>query len=181
MTRPIYLLAPRGADSGFDGVIPGWKPVRVEQAGALRDLPPGLLLLPVGEVDADQLVAALSVAAEGPSDAGWLPVLVDAGADGGRARLLPISIGWASDPAELARWLGGAEDAQVLELRQVLTRVGRGRHDLNNPLTSAMAETQLALMDARDPAIRQGLETVEEQLRRIRDLIAGLRALRPPT
>jgi len=180
MTRPIYLLAPGGADSGLDGLIPGWKPIRVEHAGALRDLPPGLLLLPVGQ-GADRVLAALAVAAQGPSDAGWLPVLVEAGPSGGPALLLPVSIGWASDPAELARWLGGAEDAQVLELRQVLTRVARGRHDLNNPLTSAMAETQLALMEVQDPAIRQGLETVEEQLRRIRDLVAGLRALRPPS
>jgi signal transduction histidine kinase len=68
----------------------------------------------------------------------------------------------------------------VLELRHVLARVARGRHDLNNPLTSAMAETQLALMDAKDPEIRAGLETIEEQLRRMRDLIASLRSIRTP-
>jgi signal transduction histidine kinase len=180
MTRPIYVLAPDGADPGLDELIPGWKPVRVEHAGALRDLPPGLVLLPVG-TGADRVLDALAVAAQGPSDAGWLPVLVEAGPDGGPARLLPVSIGWACDPAALARWLSGAEDALVLELRQVLVRIARGRHDLNNPLTSAMAETQLALMDVQDAGIRQGLETVEEQLRRIRDLIAGLRTLRPPS
>jgi signal transduction histidine kinase len=180
MIRPIYLLAPGGTDPGLDGLIPGWEPVRVEDAGALRDLPPGLLLLPVAKGGAEQVLEALAVAAQGPSDAGWLPVLVEAGPEGGPARLLPVSIGWASAPSELARWLGGAEDAQVLELRLVLNRVARGRHDVNNPLTSAMAETQLALMDVQEPAIRHGLETVEEQLRRIRDLIAGLRALRPP-
>lgn len=63
----------------------------------------------------------------------------------------------------------------------MLTRVARARHDLNNPLTSAMAEAQLALMEAQDPAIREGLEVIEEQLRRIRDLIAALKAVRAPS
>ena len=43
-----------------------------------------------------------------------------------------------------------------------------------------MAKAQLALLDARDPGPRSGLETVEEQLRRIRDLVGTLRAFRPP-
>jgi signal transduction histidine kinase len=153
--------------------------VRVEHASALSDLAPGLLLLPLQTIDGDELLAALHVVAAGPPESGWLPVMVVGGA--GRApMLLPVSLGWATTPAELQRWVEGAEDAQVLELRHVLTRVARARHDLNNPLTSAMAETQLALLDARDPGLRSGLEAVEEQLRRIRDLVATLRAFRPP-
>ena len=95
-------------------------------------------------------------------------------------RARPVSVGWPALPTELGRWVEGADDAEVLELRHVLTRVARERHDLNNLLTSAMAETQLALMDTRQPEVRQGLEMVEEQLRRIRDLMAALQTLRPP-
>ena len=90
-------------------------------------------------------------------------------------------LGWPVAPEALARWREGAEDAEVFELRHVLRRVARARHDLNNPLTSALAETQLALLDAQEPTVRTGLETIEEQLRRLRDLIQGLRALRPPS
>ena len=78
------------------------------------------------------------------------------------------------------RWVDGSLEAHVFELRHVLAQVARSRHDINNPLTSAMAETQMALMDAHDPALREGLETVEEQLRRIRDLVGALRNLRAP-
>jgi signal transduction histidine kinase len=178
-TRPVYLLAPTEYDSGLDCLVPGCPTVRVERARALRDLAPGLLLLPMESVDGDELLAALHVAAAGPAESGWLPVIV-VPADGRTPTLLPVSLGWATNPAELGRWVEGEEDAEVLELRHVLTRVARARHDLNNPLTSAMAETQLALLDAADPGLRSGLETVEEQLRRIRDLVATLRAFRPP-
>jgi signal transduction histidine kinase len=179
-TRPSYVLAPAGAAPNLDGLFPGRALERVAEASALRFLAPGLLLLPIGALDGDDVVTALAIAADGPSESGWLPVFVQAPGDGRPARLLPVSLGWPADAGELARWLDGADDAHVFELRHVLTRVARGRHDLNNPLTSAMAEIQLALMDAHDPAIRKGLETVEEQLRRIRDLVAGLRTLRAP-
>lgn len=72
------------------------------------------------------------------------------------------------------------EEPPPLELCQVLSFVARARHDINNPLTSALAETQLLLLDAEDPEVRSGLETVEEQLRRIRDLVARLQALPRP-
>jgi signal transduction histidine kinase len=177
--RPVYLLAPPGSDSGLDGLFPGRATVRVARASALSDLAPGLLLLPLQTIEGDELLAALQVAAAGPVESGWLPVLV-VDVAGQPRMLLPVSLGWATNPAELERWVEGAEDAQVLELRHVLTRVARARHDLNNPLTSAMAETQLVLLDARDPGLRSGLEAVEEQLRRIRDLVATLRIFRPP-
>ena len=174
--RPVYLLAPRDEGAVQPGVVPGRTPTRVRHPDELRSLPPGLLLLPVDQLDHAELTGALRVAAEG--GASWLAVLLE-GAEGG-VTARPVSIGWPADPTELARWADGDADANVLELRHVLARVARGRHDVNNPLTSAMAETQLALMDATDPVLRTGLETIEEQLRRIRDLIADMRVLRPP-
>lgn len=80
----------------------------------------------------------------------------------------------------VSRLRRNGEDAPRPELCQVLRFVARARHDINNPLTSALAETQLLLLDVEDPAIRSGLETVEAQLHRIRDLVARLQALPRP-
>jgi len=74
---------------------------------------------------------------------------------------------------------GDGEDRPlILEFRRILDRISRARHDLNNPLTSALAETQLLLMDVTDPESREALETVQRQLRRMRDMIQELRPLR---
>jgi signal transduction histidine kinase len=178
--RPIYLLGSDGSTAGVDRFVPGRAAERVSDAAALTGKAPGLLLIPLDGVAGEQALTAIRVTADAPSDAAWLPLLLERGAEG-QLRMLPVSVGWAPEAAEVTRWVEGAEDAQVLELRHVLTRVARGRHDLNNPLTSAMAETQMALMDAQDPALREGLETIAEQLRRIRDLVAALRALRAPS
>jgi signal transduction histidine kinase len=70
--------------------------------------------------------------------------------------------------------------APVLELGVVLRHVARARHDINNPLTSALAETQLLLMDVDEGELRESLETIQRQIRRIRDLVAELSVLRPP-
>lgn len=176
LPRPVYLVAPAGVDaSGFD--VPGRPAAVVRDPTELRGKPSGVLLLHPA-LAAEHVLAALSFTAS--DDAEWLPVLLDGDGDGGGAvRGRPISLGWPVDRAELARWSEGDVDADVFELRHVLTRVARARHDLNNPLTSAMAEAQLALMEARDPVIREGLQVIEEQLRRMRDLIASLKALRP--
>lgn len=64
------------------------------------------------------------------------------------------------------------------ELARILQGVARARHDINNPLTAALAETQLLLMDARDAQLRESLEVIESQLRRIRDI--AQESLAPP-
>jgi signal transduction histidine kinase len=175
----VYALSPETPDAFLRDLVPGRELVHLSRADELRGRPPGLLLLPV-ELPPDQVVAALTYAAASPAEAPWLPVLVERASGGGPGRAIPISLGWSTSAEELSRWAAGEEDPKVLELRHVLARVARARHDLNNPLTSAMAETQLALLDATEPAVRSGLETIEEQLRRIRDLVAGLRVFRPP-
>jgi signal transduction histidine kinase len=175
--KPVYVLAPRG--SVTDAVLPGPRPVALARAEEMRGRPPGVLLLPVHAVPGDQLVAALLIAAEAAATSAWLPVLVESDRDGA-VRARPVSIGWPAPPAELARWAEGEASADVFELRHVLERVARGRHDLNNPLTSAMAETQLALLEASEPEVRAGLETIDQQLKRMRDMIADLKALRAP-
>jgi signal transduction histidine kinase len=175
--KPVYVLGPGGGVP--NGLVPGHDPISLAHPGDMRGRTAGVLLLPVPGVPGDQVLAALVIAAASPPDQPWLPVLVEADPKGG-VRTRPISIGWAAAPAELARWAEGEPYADVFELRHVLLRVARSRHDLNNPLTSAMAEVQLALMDATEPNVRSGLDTIEQQLERMRDMIAHLKALRTP-
>jgi len=70
------------------------------------------------------------------------------------------------------------EGEPILSLRTVLRIVAKSRHDINNPLTAGLAETQLLLMDVEDPEIRAPLEVIETQLRRIRDLVSDLGRIR---
>jgi signal transduction histidine kinase len=175
--RPVYLLAPAAADVGRALPFADSDPVVLRDVDELAGLAPGILVLHP-DLPAEQVLLAVRRVAH--SGGAWLPLLIQTAADGKAPWGVPLSLGWPSPPDELARWAEGAADAEVLELRHVLARVARARHDLNNPLTSAMAETQLALMDATDPELRAGLQTIEEQLRRMRDLIASLRGMRPP-
>lgn len=48
------------------------------------------------------------------------------------------------------------------------------RHDLNNLLMAALAETQLLLLDQVTPETKQSYEFIQEQLRGMRDLIAAM-------
>ena len=177
--RPAYLLSPPGGDSRFSALAPGLEVVTLTEAGALKGRTPGLLFLPIEILPADQVLTALAILGAAPSQDPWMPVFVQEAADG-KSRLIPVSLGWPTPLSDLSQWVGGADGAEVLELRHVVSMLSRARHDLNNFLTAALAETQLALMDVLDPGLREGLESVEEQLRRIRDLVKEMRAFRPP-
>lgn len=65
---------------------------------------------------------------------------------------------------------GGGSDAEAT--------LSRLRHAVNNALTSALAETQFALMGEVDDETRSSLAVVEAQLKVIRDTVA---ASRPPS
>lgn len=140
----------------------------------------GLLLIGPGipEAEADSLVETL-VGTEEP----WSVFRGRDPGEAGEIDLVPVPL-----PSPCAIALGdlasrlrrGEEEAPPLELCQILAFVARARHDINNPLTSALAETQLLLMDVEEPETRTGLETIEAQLRRIRDLVARLQALPRP-
>jgi signal transduction histidine kinase len=92
----------------------------------------------------------------------------------GTLRLVALSVGNPVPAEFVAERLRSAPG--VFSLRHATHEIARIRHDLNNPLTAAMAETQLMRMDSDD----QGLEVVETQLRRMRDLIAELAQWRLP-
>lgn len=105
----------------------------------------------------------------------WSPVMVG---EGGRA--VPMSPGFGQPLADLVKKAQG-EDSQAgsVSFRIALKDLSRIRHDINNPLTAALAEVQLALMDLEPGSdSAEGMEVVERQLRRIRDLAADLVAYR---
>ena len=177
--RPVYLLAPGPLAEALAGAFPGAR--AVPDPDTLRPLDarePGLLVVERDALTGDAILALVGEAAEAGD--GWM--LAVAGQGGNGLEVRPISLGWPTPPGELERWAGsGGREGAVLELRTLLARVARARHDINNPLTSGMAETQLLLMDAPpEGEAREGLETIQNQLRRIRDMVADLRGLRPP-
>ena len=66
------------------------------------------------------------------------------------------------------------------ELDTVLAAVAQIRHDVNNPLSAAMTETELQLMDVTEPEGRSGLESILYELGRIRDRVRELDRLHQP-
>ncbi len=97
-----------------------------------------------------------------------------------RIRVLPISLGYPEDLDQVSRRLESTGmDSGYLSHRKVLLDLSKVRHDVNNALTSALAETQFMQMD-NEPGteLAEGLALVETQLRKIRDLMVELTVLR---
>jgi signal transduction histidine kinase len=67
-----------------------------------------------------------------------------------------------------------------LRLADIVWSLRTARHDINNPLATALVETQLLLMDVTEEETRRALIVIQEELRRIRDLILHLRVPGPP-
>ena len=181
MPLPIYIVAPPGARTDTlstedlaDSVC------RIESVEALGDLDarePGLILVDRDSVSEPELLAVADrVAGAG---AGWILALIEGD---GEPSVRTLGFGSPSSSAEVASFSLAPDEhpGVLLELRGVLSEVARIRHDLNNPLTSALAEVQLLLFDADDEEIRESLEVIQSQLRRMRDLIASTAHLRPP-
>lgn len=64
--------------------------------------------------------------------------------------------------------------------REVVELVRRVRHDANNPLTAALGHVQLLLDDpaVTDPEVKDELEVVESELRRLAEVLRRLAAVR---
>lgn len=177
--RAVYLVG-RGDGRAGDWLdaLSAEGPVLVEPPA--RELGPtavpGLVLIVAEDLSAPELLDLLARVARGRGE--WLPATLSRDASGG-AVARPVSLGYVHPLAETVEANGAGEDRPlILEFRRILDRISRARHDLNNPLTSALAETQLLLMDVVDPESREALETVQRQLRRMRDMIQELRPLR---
>jgi len=68
------------------------------------------------------------------------------------------------------------DDARWAEVLQAIRRV---RHDANNPLTAALGHVQLLLDDptVTDPQVRETLDLVASELRRLADILRRLNDL----
>jgi signal transduction histidine kinase len=145
-----------------------------------HELTPGQPLLPEGgegwillPEDADPALLQGMISAVLRCPRRWSLFLVLRGR-GEVPRLAALSVGDPVPADFVAERLASAP--AVFSLRHATHEIARIRHDLNNPLTAAMAETQLLRMDLDE----EGLEVVETQLRRLRDLIAELVQWRLP-
>ena len=65
-------------------------------------------------------------------------------------------------------------------LVEALDTIAKARHDLNNHLTSALAEIQLLLMDVSCDELKESYEVIQEQLRKMRRVVASTAHLSPP-
>jgi signal transduction histidine kinase len=101
----------------------------------------------------------------------WVPVLIEATEEGLVG--IPFVAGYQY-PVEVIGRLCRGEGDGYLGIHQILDRVRSVRHDINNPLAAALAETQLLLMDAGEGETRRALDAVQSQLRRIAALVGGL-------
>ena len=64
--------------------------------------------------------------------------------------------------------------------REIVDLVRRVRHDANNPITAALGHVQLLLDDPAVPSgeIRESLEIVESELRRLIEILKRLQEIR---
>lgn len=68
------------------------------------------------------------------------------------------------------------------ELENMVALVQRIRHDANNPLTAALGHVQLLLDDpaVTDAEVRSSLRVVEEELRRLTQILRKLNEVKVP-
>jgi len=178
VSRPTFLVGAPG-------------PARDEVQSALRDpslqvfdsveaflgapgREPGRTYLVAPGLDATSLLEAVSSMAVGRGE--WTPVLVRR--EVGEWVTRTLSLGYPHPLGDLVDALSSGDTGVLLELRSILAEISRARHDINNPLTSALAEVQLLMMDDLGGEVASSLEVVLEQLRRIRDLVAATGNLR---
>jgi len=148
----------------------------VDSFAAAEELRAGLVVI----TDRDEGMALKLLRELWDAGTGWTLAIAEAGDP---PTLRSLSVGLPAGPEALAQFAGGDVGAHVslVDLREVLIQIARNRHDVNNPLTAALAETQILLMDAyEDSEVQEALLTVQEQLRRIRDLLASTAHLRLP-
>ena len=132
-----------------------------------------------GGIDRDQLLRLCAEVAD--RDREWIVLIPE---EDGRGELAfrPVSAGFALAASDVDSVLSPeGEEGPLFELHEILRFVARIRHDINNPLTAGMAETQLLLMDLEgEGEVATSLQTIERQLQRIQGLVQDLTRIRRP-
>jgi signal transduction histidine kinase len=177
---PLVLVAPPGpARDRILGALPGDRPELFDSAAAFRGREGGdwgILILGPGIPSQDVLYLLTD---QSDRETPWSALLVQ---EEGEAFILrPVSVGHPVSRGMVQEIRENPEDRGPLqELHWVLRVVAKARHDLNNPLTSGLAEAQLLLMDEHPEGVRESLEVIQDQFRRLRDMVADLSRLRVP-
>jgi hypothetical protein len=178
-----YLMSPTGheipGDVGEAAAVLGADPTPLTPEQVPGSLPAGGGWLIVPPDLPEALLGRLLVAVGGRRDPWTILLMVR---DGDELRVLPLSPGHADTPARTAERLAAPGlDPGYVGHRRLLRELTRFRHDVNNALTSALAETQFLRMDAPEGSeLATALGMVEGQIDRIRRLNAALVALRAP-
>jgi hypothetical protein len=128
-----------------------------------------LLLLAEG-LRAEDVVEVLRACAR--SHCAWCPVLVESDARGLRALPLTPSHEYALE--EVSLFCRTGEGGLVFRLDEVLDRARALGHDINNPLGAALVEVQMLLLDAPDDESRRVFGNLQQLLRQIKNMVAGL-------
>jgi signal transduction histidine kinase len=90
---------------------------------------------------------------------------------------------------EIQKSAAGHELAQLRELladyekrmNEIADLVSRVRHEINNPLTGVLGQSQLLLREELNDKARKRAEIIEQLARRMTDIVAELRLVqRPP-
>jgi signal transduction histidine kinase len=68
-------------------------------------------------------------------------------------------------------------EARLTEFAELAARV---RHEINNPLTGLIGQSQLLLREELSHTARRRVETIEQLANRIRDTVASLREIQLP-
>lgn len=181
---PLHVIAPSGRGrSRIASSLGQMNPAVHDSVEAFRrgvgDEPCAVVVDVDGGVDSRALLELCREVADGRRE--WI-VLLPEDDGGGGIRFRPFSAGFSMDAGPLSSFLDGeGEEDPPLELHEVLRFVARIRHDINNPLTAGLAETQLLMMDVGDDAeMTESLETIQRQLQRIQRLVKDLTRLRRP-
>jgi len=182
---PRYVLAPEGVSPEIERALAPLVPYTVVHS--VEDLlggvegetgpEPGWVILPPGSGSDEVLDLLLRLTGEAGD---WSPLAVLR--EGDAHVVAPIHPGHRFGIEDVGERLGGASTgAGLLSFRLGVGELSRIRHDINNPLTAALAEVQLLLMDAEaGTPTTEALEVVESQLQRIRQLAARLTVFRTP-
>lgn len=178
-TRPNYLVGAPGPERDQVRAALGDLPIETFDSIPLfleseRSLEPGHAFLVAPALDPGAVVEALAGMARGRGE--WTPVFVEREEGAWVARA--VSFGYPHPLQDLSRSTAAPRSSTLLELRATLAQISKARHDINNPLTSALAETQLLMMDDLGTEAAESLQVILEQLRRIRDLVGDTAHLR---
>jgi|ERR1051325_2137951 signal transduction histidine kinase len=85
----------------------------------------------------------------------------------------------ARNTNELARLQALISEYEA-KLTEAAALVARVRHEINNPLAALLGQAQLLLREELDDRSRKRAETIEQQAKRIQDIVAELRGIQSP-